>query len=94
MGLRKDEERGAGKGGRKQGAPSVTFPRAGGDRERLPGGPRQEAWGGLGGIHESPSLTNTVLQADKTNASAYRLSYSLPVQMLRHQALASILPDI
>lgn len=58
--------------GRKPGAPSVTFPGAGGDSGGLSGKPEQEAWGGLGGTPESLFPTNAVLQADKTNSSVHQ----------------------
>lgn len=48
----------------------------------------------LDGFHESLPLTNTMLQADKANVSVHQAVLTLPVQTLRHQALASILPDI
>lgn len=63
-------------------------------RAGLPGRPGQEAWGDLGGFGESLPLTNAVLQADKANVSVYQAVLTLPVQMLRHQVLDSIFPDI
>lgn len=57
----------AGRGGR-QGPSPLTFPGVEAVGVGLSGRPGQEAWGGLGGIHASPPLTNAMLQADKTNA--------------------------
>lgn len=50
--------------------------------------------GDLGGFHDSLLLTNVVLQSDNANESVHQAVLTLPVQMLGHQALASILPDI
>ena len=48
------------------------LPRAVGGGAVLAGWPQQETWGGLGGIHESLSLTNAMLWADNTNASVHQ----------------------
>ena len=55
---------------------------------------RARGLGDLGGFHDSLPLTNVVLQSDKANESVHQAVLTRPVQMLGHQALASILPDI
>lgn len=55
---------------------------------------RARGLGHSGGFHEPLPLTDAALQSDKVNAVVHTAVLTLPVQTLRHPALASILPDI